>query len=50
MGLGDDLLSEQFWENDEVIDWESDVDSEGEQDVTDFRRMMFDWSGDQMPI
>jgi hypothetical protein len=33
MGLGDDLLSEQLWENDEVSDWGSDVDSEAEQDI-----------------
>lgn len=26
MGLDDDLLSEQLWENDEVSDWGSDVD------------------------
>jgi len=32
-GLGDDLLSEQLWENDEVSDWGSDVDSEAEQDI-----------------
>ena len=32
-GLGDDLLSEQHWENDEVSDWGSDVDSEAEQDI-----------------
>ena len=33
MGLGDDLLSKQLWENDEVSDWGSDVDSEAEQDI-----------------
>ncbi|CAG8489303.1 9811_t:CDS:1, partial [Acaulospora morrowiae] len=32
-GLGDDLLSEQLWENDEISDWGSDVDSETEQDI-----------------
>src|SRR5918912_1460265 len=37
MGLCDDLLSEQLWENDEVSDWGSDVDSEAEQDIFTYR-------------
>ena len=32
-GLSDDSLSEKLWENDEVSDWGSDVDSEIEQDI-----------------
>ena len=34
-GLSDDSSSEKLWENDEVSDWGSDVDSATEQDIWD---------------
>ena len=38
-GLGDDLLSEQLWENDEVSYWGSDVDSDARNNCN------YTWSG-----
>ena len=34
-GLSDDLLDEKLWENDEVSDWGSDIDSATEQGIRD---------------
>src|SRR5438128_9621811 len=35
MGLSDDSSGEKLWENNEVSDWGSDVDSVTEQDIWD---------------